>query len=219
MTDQTIDILPMLQSGDFTALDELEVREGDLIELQAETGELWLPQIFQNNPMDEAHAWSDEIRHQLARHGLQMVTIDVRGGYRGDRHVYTTELQVAFVGDLPVQLDESGEFWGYDDQGNLLTRQQFEAQVFTYGGPNGGFAGTAGRVPGWGAILGVLVLVIGAFFAREVRMTAAAMTTQIPEGMHTAASEIFEPVAKGATVLAVAAVVIALVWFLSKAKT
>lgn len=209
-TEVTIDLLGLLQDGgDFG--DDVTVEVGDLLNLEAQTGPLWLPAIFQRDSFEFLQEWANEVRAKLRAAGVHttIISADVFDDDDDVRHL-ELELQVAFVGELPIQLDAQGEFYGYDEDGNLLTADQFWDQVIAEHSMQGGFAATVGRAPGWGVILG---LVIAVAIPATLTLSYAILSKAVsPE-----AREPVREISDAVKTVSIAAAVLGLVYLLSKA--
>lgn len=206
MSGETIDLLPILQ-GEQDYGEELPVQVGDTLNLVAETGALWLPSILEKDSFEQLQEWTEEIRGKLRAAGVQTAIISADVFDRDDDHrQLELELQVTYVGDLPVQLDQAGQFYGYDDDGNLLTYEQFHERVLAQEPAE---AGTFDI--GWKLLAGVALAAVAVAYA--VTIVNATVTTVVsPE-----ARQSVHEVSDATKTVAVAAALIGLVYLLSKA--
>lgn len=201
MSQEKIDLLPLLNGRD-DGSGELLVNPGDLIKLVAETGELWLPAIFAPDSFEHLQGWVEEVRVKLRASGVHTTVISADVFDRDDDHrQLEVELQVTFVGSLPVQLDAMGDFYGYDEDGNLLTREQYFA--FNYERD----VQLAGAVA-WS----VIGLAVGALLVTTYAITTFDAWVSSPESR-----ESIEEVSDAAKTISVAAAIVALVFLLRKA--
>ena len=208
---QTIDLLGLLHGGQDVG-EEVGVEVGDLLWLTAQTGVMWLPAVFERDSFEFLEEWGNEVREKLRAAGVHttLISADVYDDEDDVRHL-KLELQVTFVGPLPIQLDAQGEFYGYDDAGNLLTGEQWEEQFLREHSMRGVFAGTTGRGgPGWGQVVAIAISVAAVYTVTIVYMTVTKATS--PE-----AREPVRQVSEAVKVVSVAAAIIALVYLLSKA--
>lgn len=229
MTTQTIDLLRALECGpDLAPCEDVRIDVGDLLELEAHTPPLSLPGIF-HDENEEARRWIDQVQAQLRARGVHTVVISVEGRLRyDDVHVYMAELQVAFLGDFPVQLDAQGQFYGYDAMGNLITFDQAVERQFRKVQETSPLAGFAAGINGSvvvGALAVVGVVGFGYGIAHEVRLTFAELTKPAPDGQRTAGADLFrgigeaaEPVSSALVVVAAAVAVIVIMVYVGRAR-
>lgn len=203
MTEQTIDLLPFLEGHDDSGVGDLGVREGDLLNLVAETGELWLPAIFAPDSFEHLEEWVGEVRAKLRAAGVHTAIISADVFDRDDNHrQLEVELQVTFVGALPVQLDAMGDFYGYDDEGNLLSREQYEDALARQ---DPALASAAGVV--WGVVAGLVVVALTVAYSVKV----ASVTVTSPE-----AREPIHELSEATKFVSVAAAIVAIVFLLRR---
>lgn len=202
---------------DDTCLEEVAV--GDVVTLTARTEPLFLPEIFYPSAQEQAQAWATDVQKTFRANQVQNTVISLVVQEMPDAHrEVTLELQATYVGDLPYQGNPDG-FYGYDEDGNLLTEQQFVDRALMAGIPHGGFAASSGGAPSWNLVILAAAVIVGsvAFELTTAHVDHMATTPRAPGSPQSPAENISHDIADSIKTGAIAAAVIAVAYLLSKA--
>lgn len=207
----TVNLLEALGREDVG--EDFEIQPGDLLHVKAHTGVRFLPDVFEEDSFATLERWVGEVQETLRRNAIHTTVISLDAEEDADERLrMRVELQVTFAGDLPFQGITGQDWYGYDAQGNPMTRDEFYDHALTGGNLEGGLVAATGSVgpAGWLRAALILAGVLGAtLVVDDVRVVVERATSE-------EASRPIGQAADAVKVVAVAAAIIALVYLLAK---
>lgn len=194
------------------SIDYGDVQVGDVVTLKARTAALPLADIFYPSPQEDAQKWAAHVQATFRANQVQNTVISLTVTEGDDRHrEFVLELQATYVGDLPFQ-GVPGSFYGYDEDGNLLTEQEFVDRGLAANLPDGGFV--AGINVSWKLVI-LAAIVAAPILGYELDTYEAYVDHETTITGHTSGT--VAEVGDTIKTTAIAAAIIAIAYLLSKA--